>query len=170
MPAAVARYTAALGLIETGAVSPRDINQITTLMRSHGVQHESHQVPLVWAQVDRQTEGEESLDQRPQFRITTELHIRQEKLVITLAEAAAADRSGALTPEQITRAVALVSTRDGLDFSNEHGQEQRRAIDTLGTDGRFGVLVGVGGAGKTTLLRPLVEALRAAGRKVFGVA
>ncbi|MBN8907734.1 MAG: relaxase domain-containing protein, partial [Rhodospirillales bacterium] len=170
MPAAVARYTAALGLIETGAVSPRDINQITTLMRSHGVQHESHQVPLVWAQVDRQTEGEESLDQRPQFRITTELHIRQEKLVITLAEAAAADRSGALTPEQITRAVALVSTRDGLDFSNEHGQEQRRAIDTLGTDGRFGVLVGVGGAGKTTLLRPLVEAHRAEGRKVFGVA
>src|SRR6185312_1910278 len=87
MPAAVARYTAALGLIETGAVSPKDIDQITALMRSHGVLHDEQRVKLVWAEVDRQMEGEESLDQRPQFRITTELHIRQERQVITLAEA-----------------------------------------------------------------------------------
>ena len=51
-----------------------------------------------------------------------------------------------------------VSQRDDLDFTSEHGREQRRIIDALGTAGRFAVAVGVGGAGKTTLLRPLVEA------------
>ena len=65
---------------------------------------------------------------------------------------------GALTPAAIERAVQRVSERDGVDFTTEHGLEQRRVIDALGTSGRFAVAVGVGGAGKTTLLRPLVEA------------
>ena len=95
---------------------------------------------------------------------------------MALAAKAAGDRSAALTPAQIERAVRTVSERDRLDFSSGHGLEQRRIIDALGTGGRFAVAVGVGGAGKTTLLRPLVEAWTnphepgAIGREVYGTA
>ena len=77
---------------------------------------------------------------------------------MALAEAAAADRSGALSPGQIDRAVRDVSERDGLDFTSDHGLEQRRVLETLGTSGRLAVAVGVAGSGKSTLLRPLVAA------------
>lgn len=87
-----------------------------------------------------------------------------------LAAKAAADPAGALTAQQIERAVQRVSIRDDLDFTTEHGLEQRRVINSLGTAGRFAVAVGVGGAGKTTLLRPLVEAWHANQREVFGTA
>ena len=77
---------------------------------------------------------------------------------MTLARAAAADRTGALTPEQIDGPCA--ASRNGMawNFGHGHGLEQRRVIDALGTAGRFAVAVGVAGAGKTTLLRPLVDA------------
>jgi phage/plasmid primase-like uncharacterized protein len=61
-----------------------------------------------------------------------------------------------------------------VDFSTEHGLEQRRVMDALGMSGRFAVAIGVGGAGKTTLLRPLVEAwsnpANGKPREVYGTA
>src|SRR4051794_37795516 len=39
----------------------------------------------------------------------------------------------------IERAVQRVSERDGVDFTTEHGLEQRRVMDALGTSGRFAV-------------------------------
>ena len=92
------------------------------------------------------------------MKITTTLHVEQEREAMALASAAADDRSGVLTHAEIERAVQRVSERDGVDFATEHGLEQRRVMDALGMSGRFAVAVGVGGAGKTTLLRPLVEA------------
>src|SRR4051794_10434002 len=89
---------------------------------------------------------------------------------MALASAAARDRTGMLAPDQIERAVQRVAERDGVDFSSEHGQEQRRVMDALGTSGRFAVAIGVGGAGKTTLLRPLVEAWLEQERPVYGTA
>jgi phage/plasmid primase-like uncharacterized protein len=158
MYATAARTAAARGLIAAGVESVTDIDRITAAMREHGVRHDGEQVPLVWAKVGG--EGEEAaLEQRrPRFKITTTRHIEQEQETMSLAAKAADDRSAALTPAQIERAVRTVSERDQLDFSGGHGLEQRRIIDALGTRGRFAVAVGVGGAGKTTLLRPLVEA------------
>ncbi len=175
MYATTARTAAARGLIAAGVEGVADIDRITAAMREHGVRHDGQQVPLVWAKVEG--EGEEAtLEQRrPRFKISTTLHIEQERETMALPAKAAADRSAALTPGQIERAVRRVSERDGLDFSEGHGLEQRRIIDILGTGGRFAVAVGVGGAGKTTLLRPLVEAWMNPGegmatREVYGTA
>jgi len=176
MYASVARTAAARGLIASGVDSAADIDRITAAMREHGVQHGGKQVPLMWAEVA--TEGEDATagGRRPRVKITTTLHVAQEKEAMRLATEAAADCSAALQPDEIERAVQHVSRRDGLDFTSEHGAEQRRIIDALGTSGRFAVAVGVGGAGKTTLLRPLVEAWSAPipdvrpGREVYGTA
>ncbi|MBV8216880.1 MAG: AAA family ATPase, partial [Solirubrobacterales bacterium] len=109
-------------------------------------------------------------DGREHVRITTARAVDLERETIALAEKAAADKSGALTPEAIERAVQRVSERDGLVFTDAYGREQRRIIDALGMAGRLGVAVGVGGAGKTTLLSGLVEAWREQGREVYGAA
>ena len=176
MYASVARTAAARGLIASGVDSAADIDRITAAMREHGVQHGGKQVPLMWAEVA--TEGEDATagGRRPRVKITTTLHVAQEKEAMRLATKAATDRSAALQPDEIERAVQHVSRRDSLDFTSEHGAEQRRIIDALGTSGRFAVAVGVGGAGKTTLLRPLVKAWTAPipdvrpGREVYGTA
>ncbi len=168
--ATVARTAAARGLIAAGVESAADIDRITGAMREHGVRHDGQQVPLIWAKVQGDGEDATLEHRRPRVKITTTLHVEQEKEAIALAAAAARDRRGALTPEAIGRAVDLVARRDGLDFTDGHGAEQRRVIEVLGAAGRFGVAIGVAGAGKTTLLRPLVEAWTAEGRQVYGTA
>ncbi len=175
MRASVARTAAARGLIASGVENAEDIDKLTAGMREHGVRHDGRQVPLIWASVDGDMKAASPEDRRPQVKITTALHVEQEKTAMTLASAAASDRTGALTPGQINQAVRRVSERDGLNFTDRHGLEQRRVIDALGTAGRFAVAVGVAGAGKTTLLRPLVEAWTAPedptrARTVYGTA
>ena len=176
MYATTARTAAARGLIAAGVESVADIDRITEAMREHGVMHDGQQVPLIWAKVGGDAKDADLEQRRPRFRITTGRHVEQEREAMALAAKAAADPSGALTPQQIERAVQRVSEHDGLDFTSEHGREQRRIIDALGTGGRFVVAVGVGGAGKTTLLRPLIDAwtetnaLHAIKRTVFGTA
>ena len=158
MYASVARTAAARGLIASGVESARDIDRVTAAMREHGVWHDGKRVPLIWAEVESSAESVGIGDRRPRVKITTTLHVEQEREAMALAKAAAADRCQILTTSRIAEAVERVSQRDGLDFTSDHGREQRRIMDALGTSGRFSVAVGVGGAGKTTLLRPLVEA------------
>ena len=171
MYASVARTAAARGLIASGVESAADIDRLTAAMRDHGVRHDGQQVPLIWAEVASEGDG---VGRQPRMKITTTLHVEQEREAMALATAAAGDRAEALTPADIKRAVRHVSERDGLDFATEHGLEQRRIIDAIGTSGRFAVAVGVGGAGKTTLLRPLVEAwtnpVDGLPREVYGAA
>ena len=176
MLASVARTAAARGLIASGVEDASDIDRITAVMREHGVQHGGQVVPLVWADAATESADGAAAGRRGRVKITTTLHLEQEREAMTLAAKAAADKSGALTPGQIDRAVRDVTARDGLDFTSEHGLAQRRIIDTLGTSGRLAVAVGVAGAGKSTLLRPLVEAWTAPTeregdeRKVYGTA
>ncbi len=172
----VARTAAARGLIAAGVESADDISAITQAMREHGVRHDGQMVPIIWAKVGGGSDAEPLEERRPQVKITTSLHLDQEERAMELASAAAADRSGTLTLDQIDRGIRTVSERDGLDFTSKHGLEQRRVMETLGTSGRLSVAVGVAGAGKTTLLRPLVEAWTARGpngrpgREVYGTA
>ena len=170
MYASVARTAAARGLIASGVESARDIDRVTAAMREHGVRHDGQQVPLMWAEIEAKVDGVSVEERRPRVKITTTRHVEQEQEAMALAAAAAGDRGQALTPDRIEQAVQHVSQRDDLDFTNDHGREQRRIIDSLGTAGRFAVAVGVGGAGKTTLLRPLVEAWLEQGRPVYGTA
>ncbi len=172
----VARTAAARGLIAAGVESAEDIGTITQAMREHGVRHDGRTVPLIWASVGGGSDAEPLEERRPQVKITTTLHVDQEERAMKLAAVAAADRSGGLTLEQIDQAIRVVSERDGLDFTNKHGLEQRRVMETLGTSGRFSAAVGVAGAGKSTLLRPLVQAWTAIdeegwqAREVYGTA
>jgi len=154
----VARTAAARGLIASGVESAADIDRITAAMREHGVKHDGQVVPLVWANVATVNEDGAGPGRTNRVKITTTLHLEQEREAMGLAAKAAADTSGALAPGQIDRAVRDVTARDGLDFTSEHGLQQRAIIDTLGTSGRLAVAIGVAGAGKSTLLRPLVEA------------
>lgn len=161
------RTAAARGLIASGIKDASDIDRVTAAMREHGVRHDGQMAGLVWA-----TEPAEPPigGREPRVKVTTTVHVAQERVAMTLASRAAADRTGALSPDQISTAVARVEARDGLDFSGEHGGEQRRVMDALGTGGRLAVATGVAGSGKTALLRPLIDAWAEDGRTVYGTA
>ncbi len=151
-----ARVAATRGLIESGLDGPEDINRVTRAFREHGVRQSARTTALLW--------GHESA--RGDIRVSTELHVDQERELIRLAVTAAQDQSAALTPDNIARAVA----RSDLDFGSEHRATQRQIIDCLGMGGRLGVAIGVAGAGKTALLRPLVDAWHERGSVVYGIA
>jgi phage/plasmid primase-like uncharacterized protein len=155
------RAAAARALIVTG-ITPgadggrADVDALTKAMRERGVRQDGQLTGLVWGR-----EGE-----RDEVKVTTALHVAQESEAVALAKAAAADRSRALSPAALTAAVQ----RSGLDFGDAHGRAQHAAMLRLGTGGAVGVVVGVAGSGKTALLRPLVEAWKAQGDHVIGVA
>lgn len=150
-----ARLAAVRGLISAGIETTDDIGALTRAMARRGVEQDGGVTRLIW---------KEGSDGRT--KLTTELHVAQEREVVGLAMAATADRSAALPAAALNAAVK----RSGMDLSGEHGQAQRAAMEALGRGGRFAVAVGVAGAGKTTLLAPLVEAWTDRGSEVWGVA
>lgn len=156
-----ARIAATRGLVAAGVLDAGDIDTVTALMRTHGVRQGGSMVALIWGE-DPAADGE--------IKITTALHEEQERALVSLARAAAVDRSAALDQAAIEDAIATVSEHEALDFSGEHGRAQRAIIGHLGTAGRLAVAIGVAGAGKTTLLTPLIEAWRQDGRDVWGAA
>jgi phage/plasmid primase-like uncharacterized protein len=150
------RLAAARGFIAAGIESTDDIGALTRAWARDGVQQDGRRTGLLWRQVDKH-----------RVRITTELHRDQETELISLARGAAADRTLSLAPGEIAAAVA----RSGLAYDGAHGQMQRHAVETLGKDGSFGVVIGVAGTGKTTrVLPPLVAAWQARGYEVWGTA
>ena len=154
--AAAARALIAAGITPGADGGRADVDALTRAMRERGVRQDGQLTGLVWGR-----DGE-----RDEVKVTTALHVAQEGEAVTLARAAAADRSRALSPTALAAAVG----RSGLDFGDEHGQAQHAAMLRLGTGGAVGVAVGVAGSGKTALLRPLVDAWTAQGDNVVGVA
>ena len=151
-----ARTAAARGLIASGIEDASDIERVTDRFMAQGVMQYGERTSLII--------GQEGQKQHPS--VTTALHVSDEREFIRLAKAAAADRSDALTPGQLQAAVQ----QTGLRFEKAHGRAQRAGMESLGTGGRLGVLIGAAGAGKTTLLQPLVAAWQAEGRQVYGIA
>ncbi len=150
------RMAAARGFIAAGIESTDDIGALTQAWARDGVQQDGRRTGLLWRQVDKH-----------RVRITTELHRDQETELVSLARGAAADRTLSLAPEEIAAAVA----RSGLAYDGAHGQAQLHAVETLGKDGSFGVVIGVAGTGKTTrVLPPLVAAWQTRGYEVWGTA
>jgi len=159
-----ARVAAARGLVAAGVAGPEDIDAVTRAFATRGVRQDGQATGLVWGLV-ADAQGQEAV------RLTTTLQADREAELVRLAQAAAADRSGALSPAALDAAVARVETRTGVDFAaTEHGRAQRAVLDQLGQGGRLAVAVGVAGAGKSTLLAPLVDAWHAGGRTVYGAA
>jgi hypothetical protein len=153
-----ARVAAAKGLIAAGIESGRDVNAVTAAFRTEGVVQDGEKTHVHWA-----------YDPSARFaRITTQLSADQEREAIGILSAAAADKSTALSPEAVERAVKRVEA-EGFDFSTGHGLKQREVINRLAASGRAAVAVGIAGSGKSTLLRPLIEAWSEDGREVYGI-
>jgi energy-coupling factor transporter ATP-binding protein EcfA2 len=70
----------------------------------------------------------------------------------------------AATPEQIDRA----ARESGLDFTDEHGRAQMKAVHALGEGGAYGVLIGRDGAGKSAMLKVMTAVWADKGREVYG--
>ncbi len=161
------RVVAARGLIASGVENGADIGAITRAFASRGVKQDGRDTALVW--------GEDvSVRGKTRIGVTTALHEDQERELVGLAKRAGEDRSAALSPDAITRAVArreaMPLEEGGLRFQDVHGEAQREIMDRLGQGGRFAVAIGVAGAGKSALLAPLVDAWREDGRQVHGAA
>ena len=145
--ASVARVAAARGLIASGVESAAEIDDVVRAIAKRGVRQDGQPVGLIWGL----TAGSQG---RERVKLTTTLHVERETEFLALAQAAAADKSGALSREAIAAAVA----RSGWDFSESvHGRTQRELIDRLAQEG-LAVAIGVAGSGKSMVLTPLVDA------------
>ncbi len=154
--AAAARSLIVAGMTPGAEAGRADVDSLTRAMRERGVRQDGRLTGLIWGR-----EGG-----RDEVRVTTALHVAQEREAVGLARTAAADRGRALSRAALDAAVG----RSGLDLTDEHGRAQRAAMDRLGMGGAVGVAVGVAGSGKTALLRPLVDAWKAGSDEVIGVA
>jgi hypothetical protein len=154
------RAAAARGLIAAGIEAAEDVDAITRAFRTRGVQQDGRETALMWGTA-ADAQGRERIG------VTTVLHQEQERELIALATAAAADKTAVLPIARIDAAVRQCAE---LDFTSEHGRRQRAVMDQLGTGGRLSAAIGVAGAGKSSLLTPLVRAWKAEGRTVHGIA
>jgi hypothetical protein len=161
------RVVAARSLVASGVESAQDIGAITRAFATRGVRQDGRDTSLIWGE-DVPVRG------KARVGVTTALHEDQERELVRLAKAAAGDRSAALSPAAIARAVsgreAMPLEKGGLRFAGAHGEAQREIMDRLGQGGRFAVAIGVAGAGKSALLAPLVDAWREDGRQIYGAA
>ncbi len=145
--------TAALrGLIAHGIENTADVNAVAELFMTQGVRQNGETTRLY---------AQDTPEPR-QVKLTTALHVSQERTFITLAKEAAADRGDALSFVQVNRAIS----QTGIKFT----PEQSEAIHRLAEGGRLGVMIGAAGMGKTTSLQPLVRAWTEQGRDVHGIA
>jgi TrwC relaxase/AAA domain len=155
-----ARIAAAKALIVAGIETAHDVSTVTRAFRERGITRRGEDAALVWGTVA----GKQG---RERVAVTTTLEEREERRLIATAQAGARDKSASLTKGKIDAAVRAFPD---LDFITEHGRAQRAVMDSLGTGGRIGLAIGVAGSGKSALLKPLVEAWKAEGRIVHGIA
>jgi phage/plasmid primase-like uncharacterized protein len=149
------RTAAARGLIAAGMESTADVSVISRMMVRLGVRQGGLPTDVVWR------EGEDG-----KIRVTTKLHQKQEEEVVRLVRAAAADRSGSLTVEEMREAVGRV----GVRFQGQTGAEQVETIKKVGQSGRVALFIGAAGVGKSSrVLPPLVDAWKAKNRDVYGI-
>ena len=151
------RLAIARGFIAAGGLESVDDIGLMARHWAHGsVMQDGEETRLIWKEVEP-----------GKIKLTTELHRDQEAEFIALAREAGADRRHALTSAEIAAAVE----RSGFSYRGRHGDQQRAAIETAGTEGGLSVVLGVAGAGKTTgVLSPLVDAWKARGLEDWGTA
>jgi conjugative relaxase-like TrwC/TraI family protein len=151
------RLAAARGFIAAGGSDTTDdIGILVRHWAKAGVLQDGQDTKLIWKETERGG-----------IKITTELHRDQELELIDLARRAAADRRVALTPDEISKAV----DRSGVSYSDRGGKSQRKAVETVGTDGGVSVVIGAAGTGKSTaILKPLVNAWQHRELDVWGTA
>lgn len=154
-----ARIAAARGLVASGVEDASEVDDVAAALMADGIEDAGASASIIVREV-RGPRGQ------IETRLTTNVHLARETRLVDLARVAAADRSAALTVEDIDAAAADT----GFDFTGPHGEAQIAAMRAIGTGGRVSVLTGSAGAGKTSLLMPLVSVWAAKGRRVHGTA
>lgn len=161
------RVMATRGFIAAGGIgadAERDIEAVMSLYRQRGVMQDGQQTAIEWG-TDVPLRGKQRIS------VTTSLHADQERELVTLAQDAAADRTGALSVQQIDRAAdAFLARHPEIDRDGPQWQAQRAMADQLAAGGKFSVGIGAAGAGKTVSLEMIVDAWKDDGRQVFGAA
>ena len=153
------RTHAARALIPLGGGTLEDVGAVMEQVERRGVIVHGEVTPLV-----RGREGE-------RVRYTTQAQIDAEAGIVAMARTAAADRTGALTREELDSGIAKAVTTRGQALN----PGQLEMAVALGTRGRLALGIGVAGSGKTTLLAGVVAAYQDPDReggafKVFGIA
>jgi hypothetical protein len=139
-----------------------DIEGVMNLYRKHGITQDGEKTPLEWGD-DVPVRGKGVVS------VTTGLHVAQERELVALMTAAAADKSAALKPDQIARAVdAFLDRNPAIDRDGPQWQAQREMVEKIAMGGRFAVAIGSAGSGKSTSLEVMVDAWKADGRTVYG--
>ena len=142
----------------------KDVAAVAAMYQSRGIRLHGQQTAISLVK-DRVRYG------RQKWLVTTDLQAAMEREVVSLARAAATDRSAALSVEQIDRAAgAFLARNPRIDPNGAQWTAQREMMIGLATEGRISVGVGSAGSGKSTIMESLVDAWKADGRHVHGVA
>jgi len=164
----VIRTWAARGLIATGRSEPEDISAVVREVEHRGITLHGEHAGLIIGEMGAKVRDDEVGQVRMRLRVTNTVQVRIERELMKLSEAAAVDRSGALSEAAVERAVAA----SGIDYQKdpEVGPAQLAAVHAFGTGGGLVFLEGAAGVGKTSrVLPPVVAAWKADGRRVIGL-
>ncbi len=164
----VIRTWAARGLIGTGLSGTDDISAVVQEVEQRGVTMHGEHSRLIIGEMAVGMREDNPKQTRLKVRVTNTAQVRTERELMALSEAAATDRSGALSAAAIDRAVAA----SGIDYQTDPnvGPAQLAAVQAFGSGGGLVFLEGAAGVGKTSrVLPPMVAAWKADGRRVIGL-
>ncbi len=164
----VVRTWAARGLIGTGLSGTEDIDAVVREVERRGVTLHGEHAGLIVGEMGAKVRDDDAGQVRMALRVTNTVQVRIERELMELSEAAAVDRSGALSEAAVGRAVAA----SGIDYQKDPavGPAQLAAVQAFGTGGGLVFLEGAAGVGKTSrVLPPVVAAWKADGRRVIGL-
>jgi len=155
----VLRTHAARALIPLGGGTLDDVDAVIEQVERRGV--------IVHGETTQLIRGQEN----SRLRYTTQAQLDAEAGIVEMGRAAAADRAGALTRDELDAVIAKTLTAKGRELN----PGQLDMAVALSTRGRLALGIGVAGAGKTTLLEPVVAAFQNSARpggacEVYGIA
>jgi TrwC relaxase/AAA domain len=160
------RAIAARGLIVSG-IGPdpqADIHAVVTTYREQGVTLRGERTNLI----EMTSHGERG---RMEKTITTGATVALEETLLAEVRRAAVDKSAALAPAAIGRAVErFLAKRPKIDRDGAQWKAQEEMIHCIGEGGRVSLSIGVAGSGKTSaVMVTLVDAWHEDGKTVYGM-
>jgi nucleoid DNA-binding protein len=165
--AAKVREIATRGLIVSGIGKDNpaaDIAAVVESFRDRGVTLRGEKTNLI----EFMTHGK---DGRAERNVTTGKNVELEEAVVAAVRVAAADRSTALTAEQIDAAAErFLAAHPKVDRNGAQWQAQLAMAHRIGEGGRVSLSIGVAGSGKTSaVVATLVDAWHEQGKTVYGM-
>jgi hypothetical protein len=160
------REHAARGLVASGLGDnpAADIEAIVETFRQQGIMVRGEKTDII----EFSTHGK---DGRIEYNVTTGSTVKLEETVIAAVRTAAADRSTALTSDQIDQAAKrFLAAHPKIKPDGEQWKAQLAMAHRIGEGGRVSLSIGIAGSGKTSsVVAVLVDAMHAEGKTVYGM-